>query len=325
MKLVEVIKYAKVPVELNVRQGENVVVVSDTDTEPLVYESVAAAAFEIGAEVTVVIMTPRLMHGHEPPRPVAEAMKGADVLICAASRSLTHTDAVRNALKQGVKYVAMPQVTVDLLTKGAATADYAEVLRTTEVVARALSRTDEIRVMSREGTDVKFSVKGRQAFVLAGKFMPGTIACFPDGEAPIAPIEGTAEGSIVFDTSIHAIGALKDPVKLTVKRGRAVDISGGAEASALKTILDRQGDTNSYEIGEFAIGTNPMARLTGNVTEDKKGSGRVHFALGDNGTLQGKIRSKTHLDGVICRPTVLLDGKPIVEGGSLRLGVRGSR
>jgi len=325
MKLVEVIRYARVPVELNVRQGENVVLVSDTDTEPLVYESVAAAAFEIGAEVTVVIMTPRLMHGHEPPRPVAEAMKGADVLICAASRSLTHTDAVRNALKQGVKYVAMPQVTVDLLTKGAATADYAEVLRTTEAVARALSRTDRIRVTSREGTDVKFSVKGRQAFVLAGKYMPGTIACFPDGEAPIAPIEGTAEGSIVFDTSIHAIGALKDPVRLTVKRGRAVDISGGAEASALKMILDRQGDTNSYEIGEFAIGTNPMARLTGNVTEDKKGSGRVHFALGDNGTLQGKIRSKTHLDGVICRPTVLLDGKPIVEGGSLRLDVRGSR
>lgn len=321
MKLVEILRYARVPVEMNVKPGENVVVVSDTDTEPLVYESIAAAAFEIGAEVTVVVMTPRPMHGHEPPRPVAEAMKGADVLICSASRSLTHTEAVRNALKKGVKYVAMPQVTVDLLTKGAATADYAEVLRTTEALARVLSRTDVVRVTSGEGTDVRFSVKGRKAFVLAGKFMPGTIACFPDGEAPIAPVEGTAEGTIVFDTSIHAIGPLKDPVKLIVKCGRAVDISGGVEATALKMILERQGDANSYEIGEFAIGTNPMARLTGNVTEDKKGSGRVHFALGDNGTLLGKIRSKTHLDGVICKPTVLLDGKPIVEAGTLKIHV----
>jgi len=325
MKLVEVIRYAKVPVEMNVKRGENVVVVSDTDTEPLVYQSVAAAAFEIGAEVTVVVMTPRQMHGHEPPRPVAEAMKGADVLICAASRSLTHTEAVRSALKKGVKYVAMPQVTVELLTKGAATADYTEILRITEATARALSRANTVRVTSEQGTNVEFSVEGRRAFVLAGKFSPGTIACFPDGEAPIAPVEGTAEGTIVFDTSIHAIGMLKEPVKLIVKGGRAVNIMGGTEANALRTILEKQGDANSYEIGEFAIGTNPMARLTGNVTEDKKGTGRVHFALGDNGTLLGKIRSKTHLDGVICKPTVLLDGRPIVEAGVLKVEVRATR
>jgi len=325
MKLIEVIRYARVPVQMNVKPGENVVVVSDTDTEPLVYESLAAAAFEVGAEVTVVVMTPRPMHGNEPPKPVAEAMRGADVLICAASRSLTHTDAVRNALKLGVKYVAMPEATVDLLTKGAATADYGEVLRTTEAVARVLSRGSTVRVTSEHGTDVRFSVKGRQAFVLAGKFSPGTIACFPDGEAPIAPVEGTAEGTIVFDTSIHAVGPLKEPVKLKIKRGRAVVITGGPEAAALRSILEGQGDQNSYDIGEFAIGTNPMARITGKVTEDKKGLGRVHFALGDNGTLLGRIRSKTHLDGVICKPTVLLDGKPIVEAGALKIGAQRER
>jgi leucyl aminopeptidase (aminopeptidase T) len=51
----------------------------------------------------------------------------------------------------------------------------------------------------------------------------------------------------------------------------------------------------------------------------------VHFALGDNGTLLGRIRSKTHLDGVICKPTVLLDGKPIVEAGALKIGAQRER
>lgn len=319
MKLIEIMRYARVPILLNVKEGDSVLIVTDTDTEPLVYQSLAAAAFEIGAEAVVAVMTPRAMHGHEPPKPIAEAAKGADVLICATSTSLTHTEAVREALSHGVKYVAMPCLTVDTLTKGAATADYGEVYRLTKAVAALLTEGERIRLTSGLGTDVSMSIKGRKGFVLAGRFEPGTIACFPDGEAPIAPVEGTAEGVVVFDACIHGIGALREPVRLVVRGGRAVEIQGGAEAQALKSMLETHGDGNSYNIAEFAIGTNPRARLTGNVSEDKKGLGRVHIALGDNSTLAGRVRSRTHLDGVILRPTVVIDSRVIVEEGLLKL------
>ncbi len=315
----EVMRYARIPIDLNVRKGDEVLLLTDTDVEPLVYQSLAAAAYEVGAEAIISIITPRAMHGHEPPKPIAEAMKEADVLICAASTAMTHTEAVRAAMSRGVRYVSMPGITVETLTKGAATADYGEVYRITERVADVLTEGEKIRVTSSLGTDISMDINGRKAFVLAGKFEPGTIACFPDGEAPIAPVEGTTNGTIVFDACIHGIGALREPVRLIVREGRVVEIGGGAEAQVLKGILEAHGDESSYLIGEFAIGTNSKARLTGNVSEDKKGLGRVHIALGDNSTLGGRIRSKTHLDGVVLRPTVTVDGRVIVDGGMMKL------
>ncbi|MFQ6076014.1 MAG: aminopeptidase [Candidatus Bathyarchaeia archaeon] len=319
MKLIEVMRYARVPILLNVNEEDDVLIVTDTDIEPLVHQSLAAAAFEVGAEAVVMVMTPRAVHGHEPPKPIAEAAKASDILIGVTSTSMTHTEAVRKALSHGVKYVAMPYLTVDTLTKGAATADYEEVYRLTKAVAGLLTEGERIRLTSGPGTDVSMSIKGRKGFVLAGRFEPGTIACFPDGEAPIAPVEGTAGGVVVFDACIHGIGALREPVRLVVRDGRAAEIRGGVEAQALKSMLETHGDGNSYNIAEFAIGTNPEARLTGNVSEDKKGLGRVHIALGDNSTLSGRVRSKTHLDGVILKPTVVIDDRVIVEHGLLKL------
>lgn len=68
---------------------------------------------------------------------------------------------------------------------------------------------------------------------------------------------------------------------------------------------------------EFAIGTNPNARLIGNLAEDKKLLGTVHFAIGDNKSLGGVVESSVHLDGLMLKPTVLIDEKALVKAGRL--------
>lgn len=317
MLLSRLVKYARVPLELNGRAGEEVLILTDTATEPAIARALAQAAAALHLEPSVLIITPRLLHGHEPSRAAAEAMKGADLILCATSTAMSHTAAIRAALAQGKKYVSMPGITTDMLTRGAATADYQKLGQVTAQVAQILTKGKEVRLTSPQGTEATLSIKGRPCFPLAGVFHPGAIACFPDGEAAMAAVEGSAQGTIVFDLSVHTIGRLEAPIRLTVEKGKVMRIEGGPQAQELLRLLQQRGDANSFCIGEFAVGTNPKARVTGNVSEDKKKSGTVHIGLGDNCTLAGQTRSATHLDGIISCPTLWVDGKLLIREGKL--------
>lgn len=85
------------------------------------------------------------------------------------------------------------------------------------------------------------------------------------------------------------------------------------EAGRLRALLKESGDDFSTNIAEFAMGSNPKARLTGNVQEEKIKLGTIHFALGNSLTLGGKVKSKTHLDCVVKNARVVIDGKPVLE------------
>jgi leucyl aminopeptidase (aminopeptidase T) len=179
-----------------------------------------------------------------------------------------------------------------------------------------------VRITTQEGTDLRGSITGRPSWLCAAKVLenPGVdlyCAAFPDGEVGIAPIEDTIEGTVVWDTSMHQIGLLNEPIRARVERGRVVELTGGPEAQRLRTYLDQNGDEESWIIGETSIGINPKARVTGLVREDKKLEGSVHIALGMNTDTGGTCASRTHVDGVIRRPTVVIDGTTVVDNGVL--------
>lgn len=310
-------RYARIPVELNKEGVREAVIITDTGVEPEVAQALAAAAYELGLEPTITVMVRRPVHGLEPTRVVSQGILGAELMLFATSTGFAHTTAVRTALKKGCKYIGMPEISVATLTGGAATADYAEVGRITREVAALLTAGSEVRITSDQGTDVTFSIAGRPCFELSGVFRPGTIACFPDGEAAMAPVEGTANGTVVVDSSLHQIGMLKEPVTLRFECGRVVEIKGGGEARRLEAILKGTGDANSWVLGEFAVGTNPKARHGTTVSEDKKRLGSIHLALGDNLTLAGLNESACHLDAVLAAPSLWVDGKLVIDRGRL--------
>ena len=96
-------------------------------------------------------------------------------------------------------------------------------------------------------------------------------------------------------------------------------MEGGLEAGILLGILKKRGDQNSFNIGEFAVGTNPHARISDNVSEDKKRLGSIHIALGDNLTLSGNTPSATHIEGVMGFPSLWVDNKQIIDHGKMRI------
>jgi leucyl aminopeptidase (aminopeptidase T) len=295
---------------------EEVLVISDPE-KVSVGRAITNAARSTGANATLSIM-PRLdAHGNEPPEPVAAAMKAADVAFTATTHAITHTQSRLAASDAGTRVVVLRGVTEDMLIEGGMNTDYERLREVTAATRDVLDAASEAHVTSPAGTDIDLNLEGSSAFSLDGYFHDYGFSALPGGESPTCPQKkpGT-DGTVVIDYSMDNIGHLDEPIELTFEAGTLTDISGGSEADELQAIVDDAGK-NAGNLAEFAIGTNPDARLIGNLAEDKKKAGTVHFAIGDDTSLGGTLESEIHFDGLVLDPTVELDGTVVLDEGTL--------
>ncbi|MCS7235905.1 MAG: aminopeptidase [Armatimonadota bacterium] len=301
---------------LGVRPGERVVIVTDFERPRTITELLAATGTLFGCDVVVVAMNAREMGGEEPPPAVAAAMRAADAVVVQTSHSMTHTNAEREALRAGARVCNIREVDEEMMVRGGMTADYEVVDRVTRRAVELLTAARTARVTTPEGTDLRMDLTGRPAFGLSGFARePGQFSGLPDGEAAIAPVEGTTEGVLVAPYLVEKIGPVREPFRLEVEGGRIVRVDGGTEAQALREILERKDPGARNFAAELALGTNPACRVIPKSREVKKRLGQAHVALGDNVSLAGAVESAVHLDVVLLRPTVTLDGEVVLDGG----------
>ncbi|AEC51405.1 hypothetical protein PNA2_0488 [Pyrococcus sp. NA2] len=300
---------------LGVKEGESVVVITDEPERRIGYH-LWMKAKELNAEAIYIEITPRKMHGEEPPKPVAEAMKAADVVIAPTSKSITHTLAKKEACERGVRVATLPGITEEIFIR-TLNANYDEIVELTNRIADVLDRGSTVQIITPLGTNLEFSIEGRKARRSTGVYRnPGECGNLPGAEAYIAPVERTGNGIAVIDGSMAGIGMLKEPIKLVIREGFVEKVEGGDEARRLEEILSRYG-REARNLAEFGIGTNPKARISGNILEDEKVFGTVHIALGSNYDFGGRVKAPIHLDGIIRSPTVLIDGEYLFRDGNL--------
>ena len=308
-------KGARVAVEtcMKIKPEETVLIVADTQNLKIA-EAFAYAAASTGSKTVITLMEPGSEHAKEPPKPIAQAMKAAEVVLIPTTMSLSHTEARRAATKAGARIASMPGITEDMMRVGGLTADYNQVAALTDKLARTLERAKKVRVTTPSGTDLTMSIEGRPPLADTGLYhKTGDWGNLPAGEVCLAPVEGTTNGVLVMDSMGNII---TQPLKVTVKDGWAKRFDG-PDASKLEGHL-KKADKNAYNIGELGIGTNPKARISGEVLEDEKVLGTVHIALGDNTSYQGgHTKSKIHLDGILFQPTVKADTRLLMRRGKL--------
>lgn len=250
--------------------------------------------------------------GEEPSAEVADAMGYATVLVLLTRYSISHTRARMRATDAGARIASMPGISRDTFAR-ALPAEYEQLCRVGEAIGAKLTAAHGCRVTSRAGTDVHLSLEGRTAIVDDGNLRaPGAFGNLPAGEAYIAPSETNASGTIVFDGSLAEWGILEEPLTVVLKQGRAIDLEGGPAAQWLRETLDA-GGRNGRVIAELGIGTNPRAQVSGNVLEDEKVAGTVHFAFGTNTSMGGDNQASVHLDALVLKPRVELDGIVILD------------
>jgi leucyl aminopeptidase (aminopeptidase T) len=305
---------------LEVKRGETVLILTDTDRPRSITDALAFSAVAAGGRPLVLIMEPLEGAAEEPPAPVVAAMATADVVINQGTQTLTHSAAVREAMKRGARIANLRNFTEDMMVHGGITADYHQVRRVTERLARLLTEADEIRLTTPDGTDLTMRSAGRAAIAQSGFVTrPGQLSGLPDGEATLAPLEGTTRGVVVAPYMADRLGQITEPFRMEIVDGRITRVTGGLQALALEDLLARKDEAARNVASQFALGTNPACRVVPNTREVSKRLGTAHFAIGDNVSLGGASKSSVHMDFVLLRPSVYLDGRCILQDGDYRI------
>jgi leucyl aminopeptidase (aminopeptidase T) len=300
---------------MGVTSNETVLIVSDEQTREIGL-ALHEAGNEIGKESFYVEMKKRALNGQEPPEQITEMMQKVDVVICATTRSLTHTNARRMATAAKVRVGTMPGITVPIMSRCFA-ADSNQIIETNNKLIKILHNTKEIRLTTALGTDATFSAVGRKVISSTGVLKnPADWGNIPSGEVYFAPVEDNSYGKLVCDGSISGIGMLEEPVIIDIKEGMITKISGGKQAKEFDNMLSKVGG-KAKAVAEFGVGTNPKAKICGLILEDEKVLGTVHIAFGNNISMEGSINVPIHIDCIIKSPSFTVDGKKIMEKGKL--------
>lgn len=301
-----------------VRPDEDVLVVTDWQVAD-VAERVAAAANERDANVTMAMMDPREYDGNEPEDTVAAAMMEADVIITPVHRSITHSSATAEAKENGARVISMVKFTDEQLVRGGLYADYEGMRPHCEEMARKFTEASEARVTSPQGTDVTVGLEGRDGNSHPGiADEPGEFTALVHIEANISPVEGTTNGTVVFDGAIPNldIGVLEEPVRMEIEDGAVTSVEGGKEAKKIERVWAEHDDPAVYNIAQLAVGMNPECpEFNGWFSNDHGRYGNVHFGIGTSSNLGGTTRAPVHFDAMMAEPTLELDGEVVVEDG----------
>ena len=186
-----------------------------------------------------------------------------------------------------------------------------------------------LRNLPKDSEDGIFALK-QTLFAAQLGIAPGEIVLVqgnhdPAGTREIAP--GGAHdpahnryGVFVINASIAGVGAVTEPVKVTVENGVIASIEGGSDAEKLRDILTKPDNPNCFRISELGIGLNPCAIPCGSLLEDEAPLGTVHIAAGNNASNfpGGQVSAPVHIDMIAKDSTVYIDDVAILVNGEFQ-------
>jgi leucyl aminopeptidase (aminopeptidase T) len=298
---------------LDIGEDEKVLILNDGNDQDLI-DSLIEVLEDRDIENKLIEYEEPKSSGEEPPTEVLEAMKQFDAVIAPTKKSISHTKAREEANKAGTRVATMPTVNKEIWNTSLQ-ADYTEVKRITEKVHELLKDTSEIRVVTPSGTDLAFKVEIDTYDLDTGVIKKeGSFGNLPAGEPSGFPkdIEGVlAIDHFPFSPSVK---------RVEIKDGEVVALENeeGVESSKLEETFEEH--PCSRKMAEFGFGTNPKATLIGNVLQDEKVLGTVHFAFGDNTSYVGSDEERSnpcdvHWDAVCESPTVWFDDLKVLDKG----------
>ncbi|RMH50443.1 MAG: hypothetical protein D6686_06270 [Alphaproteobacteria bacterium] len=334
-RLVSMLKSFEYPFR-NVRPGDRFLILTDDQMDPLIWQAMMGALHARGAEACLCLYPRRAYHCADPSPMAIGAAREADVVIALTTTALNSgTPGLRSIRSEGGAKGRTPiwlweEITQEILIDGGGACTEEEVLEMCALQRRMGEICDAgrtIRVTTPAGTDLVAEIGGYPPGALArrwgaipferdpetGRFglSPGT---WPFGEFHVEPVPGTANGVVVWDhTGQFPPGNWFEPVRLVIRDGRVVEISGGHEAEQIRRYLEAHGDENSLLVGgEISIGTNRRCPpRSGNMRSEKKRYGAMHFGIG-HGADRGVVVSRLRLEGICDRVTMIVDDQHVI-------------
>jgi aminopeptidase len=150
--------------------------------------------------------------------------------------------------------------------------DYGRMEAAARPLVELMSRTDRVEIKG-PGTDLSFSIQGIGAVSCHGR------RNIPDGECFSAPVAGSMNGTVQYNTvSLYEGREFKD-IRFTVRNGEIADAEAGAMTERLNHILDT--DPGARRFGEWSLGYNPaILHPMRDTLFDEKIAGSFHLTPG---------------------------------------------
>lgn len=203
--------------------------------------------------------------------------------------------------------------------------DYLKLQAIAETVKARLSAGKNVRITNENGTDLQVRIERRPIHVNDGVISEddlriGQAACqvwLPAGEVYLAPVPGTAQGTVVVDRHYFHGREIRD-LRMTFKNGKLTSMTAKSGLKPLQKLYDASG-TGKEQFAAIDIGINPNVQIPPNSRMTAwMASGMITVGIGTNVWAGGENLSDfalyTHLPGA----TLIVDEKTLVENGVLK-------
>jgi hypothetical protein len=299
-----------------VTAADAVLVLTERGVDPLAIQAIVAAAAVRDASVHVLAVPPFSPGGADRAGPAAivrAAVAAADVVIGCTWWAEVHSAPLffTEIPSFGVRFASLHMTaTAPALATGARYPLELLYAIKRRVLERCL-RARRMRVRTRHGTDVVFQTMRFDGD--AGPLEPGMWRPFPVGGVNFYP--DAAEGVLVIEEST-VTGVPEEAVRIHLRDDLVTAIEGGRDAERL-----RRFGPDGYYLRHAFIGLNPWVRICGGTQfEREKHAGAFYLGL-DGLAADGRPdRSRpghAHCDCQFDRPSIDLDGEPLVAEGHL--------
>lgn len=196
--------------------------------------------------------------------------------------------------------------------------DYRELRDGCEELSVTLSAGSEVRIVSSAGTDLTFSIEGREVFIDDGIISDWEVANgrgwghLPAGKVIVAPVPGTANGILRSDMTDY-FGVRIGGITLEFRDGEVVEAGAEQNDELLQLVLS-EGRGDVKKLGGFEIGMNPqVTEPIGYSVWDSKSYGDATLWIGDNMLIGGENEASLSWGFMVVRPTITLDGEIVVR------------
>ena len=305
-----------------VKIGERVLIIGDTRANAGLIEALGLIAQQAGADVMTTIVPWRKPYPHgylswqEPPERLWQLVANSDVVIDYRNVLMALTSAIRASDRSRIRVFYLNSE-FDYLRPLVVEEDLDEMGALGSRITEAVSQTKHIHVTTQIGTDVQAQLIQPVSVTYDDRRArePGTEDYFPGGMWSTSAIEGTMNGVVYFDASLHPIGILSEPVRVTWENGRITQIEGGWQAIRWREWLESFNEPEIYGHSHMGGGLSKKAGLTGHDWEDLIIYGSALFSGGNNIYHGGNQKGASHFDAIVTNATIYLDGEMICRDG----------
>ena len=299
-----------------VEPGEQVVITADTSSDERVVRATAQAAYALGATPTVIWYETLPNPCLDPPPPVARALTSADVWIEFAVAYILYSNAQREAVAAGCRYFCLSGMDVGMMVRTIGKVNYPLLEEMAGALYELSHQAQEVHITSPAGTDlvVHPDPQAPPSFTQMDAGEGGGYSQMLAGQSWFQELPDTFHGTLIFDGTLWPpaeLGLLRNPVSLTIDKGRIERIEGGAEAKTFQRWLDGFQDPSMYLVDHSCYGFNPgVTRLTGRILEDERLFGCMQFGIG-----RTRFGAPSHTDGIVTSPSVWADQVQLEDEG----------